>query len=209
MRSTPAESAALITVRVPSTLVRTMSSRMARPQPVIRGDMKQITDARHGARDRTGVGDIAVDDLQPRIGEIDPRAGRTNERAHVVAGLQQTSGDCRTDETAGAGDQDHAHAPFWRIHNRYALIRKHTILLGNGAMTPSRVFHADYLPPASFAAHSAWDAGTSNRRVGARAKRQAAGPDRGAGSGRSASRPCRHFFARHGHADRQAQSPRL
>ena len=90
MRSTPARSAAFITARVPSTLVRDdVAVGIARPQPVIGGDMKQKAHAGHGARERRGVAKIALDDLERRIGDIDPRTGRAHQRAHLITGLQR------------------------------------------------------------------------------------------------------------------------
>src|SRR6202034_2616718 len=88
------------------------------------GDVKQITDTGHGARDRSGVGHVALGDLEPRIGEIRARARRADQHAQLFAGLQKCSRHRRTDKAAGAGNQDHPLSPFSLINNRYSLQRE-------------------------------------------------------------------------------------
>ena len=175
--------------------------RIARPQPVVGGDVKQITDAGHGARDRICVGAYRprrspAGDRRDSIREL---VGRTSARTAWPACSRHLATAEPTKPLAPVTRI--MTAPFWRIHNRYALIREHTILPGMDAMasfTPI-VCRRDHLR------HGLLGSGTSNRPVGARSKRQAAGPNRVAGPGRFAARTCRHLFARHGHAYRQAQ----
>jgi hypothetical protein len=53
-----------MTMRVPSTLAAKISLGIARPQPVIGSDMKDVADAVHGAAHGIGVADVAVGELQ-------------------------------------------------------------------------------------------------------------------------------------------------
>ena len=69
--------------------------------------MKEETYVLHRPRDRIGIVEIAFDDLDLQIGEIDPGARWANERADLMSGFHQTSCDRRTDEPAGASHQDH------------------------------------------------------------------------------------------------------
>ena len=55
----------------------------------------------------SAIEQIALDDVEPQIGEVGARTGRTDQRAHLMPGPHQMPRYGRADETACAGDQDH------------------------------------------------------------------------------------------------------
>ena len=65
--------------------------------------MEDGVDAVDGGRDGVGVADVALDDLQPRMGG--QRRRRAVEGAHLVASLEQLGHQVGPDEAGAAGDQ--------------------------------------------------------------------------------------------------------
>ena len=58
------------------------------------------------AGDVVGVGDVALDDLQPRM--VGQRGRGAVERAHFVSAVEQLGHQVGADEAGAAGDQDAA-----------------------------------------------------------------------------------------------------
>ncbi len=67
-------------------------------------------DSRHGPVERLGVGDVALDDLDPvaprRVSEL---ARVAHEATDPVAGLEQLGDEAAPDVAGGAGDEDDGH----------------------------------------------------------------------------------------------------
>jgi hypothetical protein len=84
---------------------------IARPEPVIGGDMEEKTHVPHGPPNRAWIEQVALDDLEPQTGEVDARAGRAKQYADVVSGAHEASGDRGTDKPARAGNEHHHGCP--------------------------------------------------------------------------------------------------
>ena len=72
---------------------------IARPEPIIGGDVKEIAHALHRRLHRGGVAKIALRDLDAVSRQIGERAGRADERAHRLALRQQRRRHRRSDKT--------------------------------------------------------------------------------------------------------------
>ena len=105
MRSTPEACAADITVRVPSTLVRVISSGIGRPKAVIGRDMKYVARALHCSGNGLSVQHIPFDDFEVYTVQVDARAAAAHERAHGIARTDQGSHHSRAHETRGTSDE--------------------------------------------------------------------------------------------------------
>ena len=55
--------------------------------------MKDKADILHRPLDRACIEEIAGCDLEPRIGEIDPRTRRPHQHADLMTGIEQRFGD--------------------------------------------------------------------------------------------------------------------
>ncbi len=78
---------------------------VARPQPVVGGDVEQIAHARHRGPDGFGVAQIALHIVEVEARQVAARAGRPHQRAHRETALHQLGRHGRADEAAGAGDK--------------------------------------------------------------------------------------------------------
>jgi hypothetical protein len=84
--------------------------------------MKDKANAGHSAPERGGIAQIALHDFDRQAIEIGACAGRANERADPMTGLQELPHDGRADKTAPTGDEDHAppflkHVPLKSTHH--------------------------------------------------------------------------------------------
>jgi hypothetical protein len=80
--------------------------RITSPEPVIGGDMEQITGARHGARDGGRVAHVAFYDLNVEAREIHPLAGFPQQSADMIAGPDQRARHGGTNEARSSRDQN-------------------------------------------------------------------------------------------------------
>ena len=79
--------------------------RIARPEPVIGGDMKEMARPGHGPVEGGRIAEIALDDLEIEAGEIGARALRAHQGANPVARRDQRARHRRADEAACASNE--------------------------------------------------------------------------------------------------------
>jgi hypothetical protein len=79
---------------------------IARPQPIIGGDMEDITHAGHGPADGDRVAQVPLAELDPQCGKVIAAAARPDQGANREVPALEGPGDCRAHEPAGASDED-------------------------------------------------------------------------------------------------------
>ena len=72
----------------------------ARPEPIIRGDMKNVAAPNHGRSDGGTIAHVARNEREPRPGQMIVRAGRANQRPHGEAGADELAEHRRANKAA-------------------------------------------------------------------------------------------------------------
>ena len=117
--------------------------RVARPQPVVGGDVKHIAHAAHGFADGGGVAQVTFGEFEIEAGQMRGGAGVPHQGAHGKAALLQLARHRRADEAARPGHQNLvAVAHIFRVFCR-PLRRDYTPVGGRSlAFTPAAAARA-------------------------------------------------------------------
>ncbi len=115
--------AASITVTVPSTLDRTISSGSGRPEPVVGRHVEQVAHARHRARHGRRVAHIALHHLHGQPGQVGTRAGGAHQHPDLETPVQGLPHHRRAKKARRACHQNAIvnfsspvyRSPFWAV----------------------------------------------------------------------------------------------
>src|SRR5262249_3111134 len=80
-------------------------ARITCPKPIIRGHVKHLINTADNWRDRRGVAEISVHDLQGKVPNGGETAGRANKRPDLSALFDQQTCEMTSDEPSRARDE--------------------------------------------------------------------------------------------------------